>query len=232
MDPKLASLHLPSFKRTQGSHRGVRASFEGQEQRPISPAIRAAAKPDSTSLPLLPKAKRLNFSSHRNDANATLALDLLADVGNAITKWHQALQQTLLDIQALYMAGPIVEGWLEAVRSQDSQGNPGDAAGVLRHGDSAQVAAYVAKISRQASTGMAKGNTQYRLCNLDADGQMHCQLCPTEQLGVVSQAIARNQQLRQLLQQKHYLEARLKRAAESLEMTRQALDIPPKLAKE
>jgi hypothetical protein len=54
---------------------------------------------------------------------------------------------------------------------------------------------------------------------------MQCQVCPPEQLGIISQAIARNQQLRQLVSQKQYLEAKLKRAAEALEVTRRTLDI-------
>ncbi|HEY9889837.1 MAG TPA: hypothetical protein V6D02_15630, partial [Candidatus Obscuribacterales bacterium] len=127
-------------------------------------------------------------------------------------------------IQQLYMAGPIIDGWLEAVNgttpaSLDAQ------AGVLRHGDPAQVAAYIEQLTQQSAADLADQGTHYRLCRLDADGRLQCELCPPEQLGAVSQAIARNQQLRQLLSHKQYLEAKLKRAAEALDATRKALDI-------
>ncbi|NER81357.1 MAG: hypothetical protein F6K42_17680 [Leptolyngbya sp. SIO1D8] len=184
---------------------------------------------EKAALPFLPKAKRMTFSSHRNDANAALALDLLGDVEKAISGWHQALRQILLDIQALYLTGPIIDGWLEAVPNQTGPGGLGEEASVLRHGDAAQVAAYIEKIARMSPSGTAASSgTQYRLCSLDTDGQMQCQICPQEELGVISQAIARHHQLRQLLSQKQYLEARLKRAAEALEVTRQTLGITTK----
>jgi hypothetical protein len=143
--------------------------------------------------------------------------------------WHQSLRQTLLDIQTLYLSGPIIDGWLEAINRQPAQTDLETQAAVLRHGDAAQVAAYVEKLSeQQTQADTLNQGTQYRLCRLDADGRMQCQICPPEQIGVVSQAIARHQQLRQLVNQKQYLEARLKSAAEALEVTRKALGIQGK----
>ena len=228
MVQKPVSLDLPSFKppAKPSTSSKTKSSNVTQGQRVhAAPSSDSVSKSSETAtLPFLPKTKRPNFSSHRNDANAALALDLLAGVGEAITGWHQALRQILLDIQALYRMGPIIEGWLESVSVQGHPPNPGEEASVLRHGDAEQIAAYVEKLSQtpQAETG---GSVQYRLCSLDADGQVQCQACPPEQLGVIGQAIARHQQLRQLLNQKQYLEARLKRAAEALETTRKALDL-------
>jgi len=48
--------------------------------------------------------------------------------------------------------------------------------------------------------------TGYRLCGLDAAGKMWFHPCPPEQLPSVSIAIARYQQLLQLLERKHYIE--------------------------
>lgn len=224
MAKKTASLDLPSFTQNKTSFQAD-GSTQGKSSSSVSYAVNSTPGQDPAALPLLPKAKRLSFSSHRNDANAALALDLLSDVETAIVGWHRALRETLLEIQKLYMAGPIVDGWLEAINRQSTQAELDEHSAVLRHGDPEQIAAYVEKLSQQVQADITSQGTQYRLCSLDMDGQMQCQVCPPEQLGVVSQAIARNQQLRQLVSQKQYLEAKLKRAAEALEVTRKALDI-------
>ena len=229
MVEKSAPLDLPTFKRSAKSS-GAAAnvtppSARGRQARSVSLPTTTVKQPEPAALPFLPKAKRPNFSSHRNDANAALALDLLADVEGAITEWHQSLRQILLDIQALYRTGPIIEGWLEAIPKLGSTTSHCEDSSVLRHGDAEQIAAYVEKLSQAPQTETTSGTTQYQLCNLDADGQVQCQICPPEQLGVISQAIARHQQLRQLVNQKQYLEARLKGAAEALETTRKTLGL-------
>lgn len=218
---KPPSIDLPSFPQPSGQSR---QEVPPQAPTSVSYTVSPGEGAESAALPWLPKTKRPSFSSHRNDANAALALDLLTDVQTAIVGWHQALRETLLAIQNLYMAGPIVDGWLESTSREAAQHDLDDHAAVLRHGDPEQVANYVEQLSQQAATGKA-GGAQYRLCSLDADGQMQCQVCPPDQLGVISQAIARHQQLRQLVSQKQYLEAKLKRAAEALEVTRKTLDL-------
>lgn len=223
MVKKSTPIDLPSFVQAQTAP--PPGTVQAQPKASVSYPVGKSSSPDPAALPLLPKAKRPHFSSHRNDANAALALDLLTDVQEAIVGWHQALRDTLLEIQQLYMAGPIIDGWLESINRQTAQADLEEHAAILRHGDPQQVAAYIEKISQQDQAEAASGGTQYRLCSLDADGQLQCQVCPPEQLGTVSQAIARNQKLRQLVNQKQYLEAKLKRAAEALEVTRQTLDI-------
>ncbi|WP_051463649.1 hypothetical protein [Leptolyngbya sp. PCC 6406] len=190
----------------------------------------ASGNVGSAALPTLPKGRRPSFSSHRNEANATLAVDLLAQVGDAIAGWHQELRQVLADIETVYLAGPIVEGWLEAM-TPDHDGHQTDSdseeASLLRHGDPARLAAYVEQLSRQPA--MPPRNTipsQYRLCSLDADGRLQCHLCPPEQLAVISQGIARHQQLRHLVHRKQDLEAHLQRAAAALTVTRDRLGLP------
>lgn len=229
MAPKPSPLDLPTFKQpakpSTASSQGCPTPSQAPQNRPITLPNTKTRQTESAALPLLPKTKRLPFSSHRNDANAALALDLLADVEAAITEWHQALRQILLDIQALYSTGPIVEGWLESVAHSSNPTTVREESSVLRHGDAEQIAAYVENLSQVPPAAKSSNTTQYRLCRLDTDGQVQYQPCPPEQLGAVSQAIARYQQLRQLLDQKQYLEARLKRAAEALEATRKALDL-------
>jgi hypothetical protein len=174
----------------------------------------------------LPKGKRPSFSSHRNDANAALAVDRLAEVHGAITDWHQTLRQTLLDIQALYQAGPIIEGWLESAASSDQQG-ANTSTGLLRHGDPAAISAYVDQLSQSQAESLSNpgGLSQYRLCRLDNEGQLNSQPCPPEQLGAISQAIARHQRLRQLVLQKQTLEERLQKAGEALGRVRVELGL-------
>lgn len=224
MTSKSTSLDLPAFiPSTKASAKTT--THPPQKPPSVSYSVKQSTSAEQAALPFLPQAKRPSFSSHRNDANAALALDLLADVQGAIVSWHQALRDTLLEIQQLYLAGPIVDGWLESTNRQTHQTDLNEHAAVLRHGDPEQVAAYVEKLAQQTPIEDATHSSHYRLCSLDADGQMQCQDCPPEQLGVVSQAIARNQKLRQLVSQKQYLEAKLKRASEALEVTRKTLDI-------
>ena len=224
MTSKPTSLDLPAFI-PSATAAAKATDNKPQKAASVSYSVKQSAHAEQAALPFLPQAKRPSFSSHRNDANAALALDLLADVQGAIVSWHQALRDTLLEIQQLYMAGPIVDGWLESTNRQTSQTELDEHAAILRHGDPEQVAAYIEKLAQQSQADEATQGSRYRLCRLDADGQMQCQECPPEQLGVVSQAIARNQKLRQLVSQKQYLEAKLKRASEALEVTRKALDI-------
>lgn len=225
MAQKPTSLDLPAFISPATAATKAAESHSAAKSPPVSYSVKHDTPAERAALPLLPRTKRPSFSSHRNDANAALALDLLADVQGAIVGWHQALRDTLLEIQKLYMSGPIVDGWLESTNPHISQTDLDEQAAILRHGDPEQVAAYVEKLAQQAPADDLIHSSQYQLCSLDADGQMQCQECPPEQLGVVSKAIARNQQLRQLVSQKQYLEAKLKRASEALEVTRKALDI-------
>lgn len=195
----------------------------------------------SSHLPLLPRKKRPNLSSHRHDANPALAIKVLQDIQQSVDDWHQTLREVLLEIQEIYMEGPIVEGWLEMVQSsgKTSPFNPS----ILRYADPQELGKYVDRLCEEATYGQASGpqppvgssgdmgreipggEAHYRLCSLDADGRLQCQPCPPDQIPFVSMAIARNQKLRQFLSQKQYLEARLKRAFELLSQVREELGI-------
>lgn len=191
--------------------------------------------PKTAQLPLALRKKRSTISSHRHDANPALAIKVLSDIHAAVEGWHQALRQTLLEIQAIYMEGPIVEGWLEMVHPPEP--NQSISSAVLRHADPQELTGYVDRLCQEATaaatgeearTGAAAGSAvepQYRLCSLDADGQLQCQLCPPDQIPFVSMAVARHQKLRQHLNQKQYLEARLKRAVDALTQVREDLGI-------
>ncbi|MGF1570237.1 MAG: hypothetical protein ACFCVD_19560 [Nodosilinea sp.] len=195
----------------------------------------------ASQLPLLPRRKRPTFSRHRHDANPALAVKVLQDIQMAVDAWHLDLRQTVQRIQALYMEGPIVDGWLEAVENQPAPGqSPASEAALLRHGDPQTLSGYVDRLcesldaeGRPRPVGPEdKKATGYRLCSLDSDGRLRCLLCPPEQLSTISLAIARHQKLRQLIDHKQYLEAKLKRAVEVLTGSRDALGIAPTCSSE
>ncbi|MFQ4136864.1 hypothetical protein PGN35_011145 [Nodosilinea sp. PGN35] len=189
-------------------------------------------------LPLLPRRKLPTFSRHRHDANPALAVKVLQDIQMAVEAWHQDLKQTIHRIQALYMEGPIVDGWLEAVDEQPSQAAALDAA-LLRHGDPQALSGYVEQLCQSfesaaepAAPSTELGRPGYRLCSLDSDGQVQHFPCPPDQLSTISLAIARHQKLRQLLDHKHFLEAKLKRTVEVMTTSRDTLGIAPTCSSE
>jgi hypothetical protein len=186
-----------------------------------------------SQLPMLPRRKRPAFSSHRHDANPALAIKVLQDIQIAVEAWHGELKQTVQQIQALYMEGPIVDGWLEVVEDHANQQATLNAA-MLRHADPQELSGYVDQLYESLDQSHTPGtpssdqtSPNYRLCSLDSDGRLNCIPCPPEQLSTISLAIARHQKLRQLLDQKQYLEARLKRTVEVLTHSRDVLDITP-----
>jgi hypothetical protein len=182
----------------------------------------------------LPHAKAVSVSHHRNATNPNLAVSLLKDIETTVVAWQLELEQTILQIQAVYADGPIVEGWLESqashVQSQASASSADMA--TLRHGEVDRLMDYVEAIchpnsmpSDQAAPTQAQAAAQagvesyssaYRLCGLDADGRLWSRSCPTQQVPYVSLAIARYQKLRILLSQKQTLENRLNQLIQSL----------------
>lgn len=187
---------------------------------------------DPTLIPGAGQIKRPIFSRHRHDANPALALKVLQDIHQAVEGWHGELRQTVQMIQALYMEGPIVDGWLETVDSP-APTKIKDAAALLRHADPQALSGYVDRLceslEQESSTAASPEASapSYRLCSLNAEGQLQCMPCPPEQVSTLSLAIARHQKLRQFVDHKRYLEAKLKRAVEVLTSGRDSLGIVP-----
>ncbi|WP_089093952.1 hypothetical protein [Nodularia sp. NIES-3585] len=163
--------------------------------------------------PSLPKFKNPTFSSHRHGANPALAMNILQEIQEHIAGWQTELQIILQQVQDIYLEGPIVNGWLESNLKEPEQ----KGTATLRHGEVDQLMDYVEEIcttSGQVSDQSAR--TGYNLCGLDSAGKLWSRPCPSDQLPVVSMAIARHQKLRQLLGRKQYLETRLSQLAETL----------------
>lgn len=168
--------------------------------------------------PALPRTKPPSFSNHRHAVNPNLAIGLLKEVETVVVGWQLALEQTVLEIQALYMEGPIVDGWLESHPSGSPQVMQPIGAATLRHAEIDRLMDYVEEICRtpHAPDASEASRTGYRLCGLDADGQLWSRPCPSQQVPYVSLAISRYQKLRILFAKKQSLENRLNQLIQNL----------------
>ncbi|MCW6035312.1 hypothetical protein K4A83_03355 [Spirulina subsalsa FACHB-351] len=152
--------------------------------------------PAPSAVPTLPELKSLQLSNHRHSVNPALATNLLKEIEEIVVGWQRELKQILVQIQDLYLEGPIVDGWLESHQGQDSLSSPAP------------------------DLGSRPG---YRLCGLDEKGRLWTKPCPADQVASVSMAIARYQKLRQLLKKKQSLENRLSSLAETLVIVHSSL---------
>ncbi|MEO1147575.1 MAG: hypothetical protein AAFY26_18490 [Cyanobacteria bacterium J06638_22] len=145
-------------------------------------------------------------------SNPGLAIGILKEIEKLLLEWQRELQDLQLRIQDIQMEGPVIDGWLDS-QSESTPKHPG----FLQHAEMADLQSYVDAMhpSPQGSGGISE-RVAYRLCHLDADGNVQCQECPVDQVAPVSLAIARHQKLRQLLSRKQHLELRLGQLAETL----------------
>ena len=172
-----------------------------------------SAEDENIKAPNLPKFKSPSFSSHRNAPNPAVASNVLQEIQEIVAAWQTELHKTVRQIQDLYLQGPIVNGWLE---SHEKEPQP-EATATLRHGEVDHLMDYVEEIcAAQTKVPSESNRTGYRLCGLDDSGEVWSRPCPPEQVPGVSMAIARYQQLRQLLERKQKLENRLNQLAETL----------------
>lgn len=165
--------------------------------------------------PTLPKFKTAQISEHRHSANPALAMNLLKDIQKIVGAWQKELQTIVREIQDIYMAGPIVDGWLESHPRQ-----PQEATTEVRRAEMDRLMDYVAETINQPDTKITyeSPRTGYRLCGLDPDGKAWARPCPPDQVPSISVAIARYHKLRQLLNRKQELETRLSQLSETLAM--------------
>lgn len=178
-------------------------------------SVRAfSANDEEDKAPSLPKFKTPSFSSHRNAPNPALASNVLQEIQDIVAGWQAELHKIVRQIQDLYLQGPIVNGWLE---SHEKQPQP-EATATLRHAEVDRLMDYVEEIcaEQEAQPHKESPRTGYRLCGLDASGEVWSRDCPPEQVPSVSMAIARYQQLRQFLERKQKLENRLNQLSETL----------------
>ena len=201
-------------------------------------SVDAFAKlPGSVILP--PVYSDSSFVSQKHEVNPALAFNLLGDIQSVVSGWQEQLRQLVQTIHALQAQGPMVDGWIEACNQANSappshQTHEAQTA-LLRHGDTEALMQYIealdtctqqqtssqlptdrASIDSQPEQQATHPTTQYRLCSLDTSGRVNSQPCPTEQIGIVSLAIARHQKFKQLLSQKQAIETKLQKVVDQL----------------
>jgi hypothetical protein len=186
---------------------------------PSTPLVAEVVRPfpvqDDTPATIdLPKFKLPHFSASRQVTNPEFAIGLLKEMQGIVAEWQKELQQIVLKIQDLYLEGAVIDGWLESKPFEPQFSG----AAVLRHAEIDRLMEYVEELLKNSGVeaNPKLPRTGYRLCGLDADGQLWSRPCPPEKLPQVSLAIARYQKLRQLLSQKRRLEDRLDEFAQSL----------------
>jgi len=183
-----------------------------------TPSFSMAVKPFPANkhqgkTPTLPKIKAPSFSNHRHSSNPALAMNLLKEIEDIVAGWQKELKTVLKQIQDIYIDGPIVDGWLESHLRESQQAQE-----VVRLAEDDRLMDYVKEgvNPTDAKVSYESPRTGYRLCGLDSDGQSWSRNCPSDQVPSVSVAIARYQQLRQLLSRKQELETRLSQLSETL----------------
>ena len=89
---------------------------------------------DSLKEPSLPKVKTPGFTQHRHSSNPCFAMSLLQDIATVVNQWQLELEEVHNQIQAIYMEGPIVDGWLEADTGADGSVQGYRLCGLNQHG--------------------------------------------------------------------------------------------------
>jgi hypothetical protein len=225
---RVTANHRVVSKRSAISFKVPPKSLSQPSQEAIADTVPPFPIAQDTKTPNLPKFKLPNFSNSRHVTNPEFSLGLLKEMQGIVIKWQKELQQVLLQVQDLYLEGPVIDGWLESHPPSDVKAT---GATTLRHAEIDRLTEYVEELCQTPTSDafLSKANpetslepnsemprTGYRLCGLDADGQLWSRPCPAEQVPKVSLAIARYQKLRQLLARKHHLESRLDQFSKAL----------------
>lgn len=186
----------------------------------------------SAAAAVLPQMAMASPHSNGHEVKPVMALKLLRDIEQSVLIWQTQLRQVVKTIEGLHAQGPMVDGWLESSLDRVSLAEPASACTettLLRHGDADALMQYVEALEHHElgqglpahetwseGHGFESVRTQYRLCWLSDEGKVRSQVCPPEQMAVVSTAIARYQTCKQLLAQQQRLEAHLQAAVDGL----------------
>ncbi|GAB4141862.1 MAG: hypothetical protein Fur0046_18080 [Cyanobacteria bacterium J069] len=227
LDLPLSANRPTDAKGDRPPQENISSSVSSSPALPIAPTIAPiahssishtiAAASTANAAPMVPELPGFPFAPIalvRHATDPALALGILREIEGTLLSWQRELQRLQLEIQELHLEGPIIDGWLE---SQPNGATPPEAE-FLRHAEIDSLMGYVETICEAAPDGMIQDTPRagYRLCGLDADGQVWSRACPPERVPQVSLAIARCQKVRQLVTRKTDLESRLSRLAEHL----------------
>lgn len=126
--------------------------------------------------------------------NTGLVLHMLQELQYLLNSWQQEISELEQKIAVVRESGPIVAGWLEAEQNTDLNSESLEP---------------IPEILRQQSL-------DYQLCSLDESGEIAARDCPEPEMFGISKALARHQQLRQLIDRKSNLEANIKHTLATL----------------
>jgi hypothetical protein len=124
--------------------------------------------------------------------NAGLVLHMLQELQYLLNSWQKEILELEQNISLVRESGPIVAGWLEAEANHLNF-----------------------SLESLAEIFQAPG-LEYQLCSLDENGEIAARDCPEPEMFGISKALARHQQLRQLIDRKSNLEANIKHTLATL----------------
>ncbi|NEP16323.1 MAG: hypothetical protein F6J97_05385 [Leptolyngbya sp. SIO4C1] len=175
---------------------------------PKRPRARSAA-----ARPQLPPLEAAETVSLRHEVNPAIALNLLGEIQQSVIRYQQELRQLVKQIRSVYAEGPVINGWLESSKPQPAARQ--SEAALFRHADADDLMNYLQQLESSPDLSLA-ADTGYQLCMIDQSGQIQSRPCPAEQVPAVSVAIARYQQIHQVVTRKQQLEQQLARLIEAL----------------
>jgi hypothetical protein len=150
------------------------------------------------------------FSNLRQDANPILAAHMLQEMYKMVTEWQQELAEIETSSFNVTASGPILAAWLESRTFK--RGSTGEAIPTP----------YITVEAIDLTAVDAQAG--YRLCGLDEDGNLWTRPCPIAEILIVSRAIARYQQLKELTDRKQQIEQCIRHVLEDLVHLRLKLD--------
>jgi hypothetical protein len=155
-----------------------------------------------TSTQLTTRVQVPKFSHLRQDASPILAAHMLQEMYKMVTEWQQELQDIEQDSLEITASGPILAAWLEAYTFKP--GHTGEA-----------IPTPYTTVNLTDPTAVDP-QASYRLCGLDEYGKLWTRPCPMAEILSVSQAIARYQQLKDLIDRKQQVEQHIRQILEDL----------------
>lgn len=208
----LAELSAASTSRTSTAPQLPKFPTESK-----SDVLSDAQSDRANSLLETPAANTAPQSSHLNtDSDSDTRSDAQSDRDNSLLATQTdaddatKLEQVVHQIQDLYYEGPIVNAWLEYYPAP-----PEPSAEPLREiSFERPMETQTVSFGDSGAQMSELSDASYLLCGIDESGRQWSCPCPLDQLPSISIAIARYHKLQQLLQQKHYLEIRLKEVSQ------------------
>lgn len=180
----------------------------------LSPQLPAIPPPPSTIAAPAPVSERggamvAKLKGQYHQPNAGLVLHMLQELQYLLTSWQNEILELDQNIILVRQSGPIVAGWLEADAHKSDIQNPKAQNSISNIDLNLAPLEKIPEIIQQQSL-------DYQLCSLDEGGEIAARDCPAPEMFGISKALARHQQLRQLIDRKSDLEANIKHTLATL----------------